>query len=195
MVPNEWKRTSVSDICSLQNGHSFKPKDWDTTGLPIIRIQNLNGSQNFNYFSGEPQDRWIVENGQILFSWAGTKGVSFGPFIWKGKKGVLNQHIFKVIAKKEVNKKWLFYILKFVTISIEEKAHGFKSTLVHVKKSDIDDHIVPLPPLLEQKKIAKILTAWDKAIITTECLIENSKQQTAEKGVDATVAYRSEAFA
>ena len=35
----------------------------------------------------------------------------------------------------------------------------------------------PVPPLPEQQKIAKILTTWDKAINTTERLIENSKQQ------------------
>ncbi len=34
-----------------------------------------------------------------------------------------------------------------------------------------------VPPLPEQRKIAKILSTWDKAISTTERLIDNSKQQ------------------
>ncbi|MEI8672556.1 restriction endonuclease subunit S [Vibrio sp. SA48] len=83
MVPNDWRKQQISDICTLQNGNSFKPHQWDTKGLPIIRIQNLNGSENFNYYSGEVNEKWLVETGQLLFSWAGTKGVSFGPFIWK----------------------------------------------------------------------------------------------------------------
>ena len=33
------------------------------------------------------------------------------------------------------------------------------------------------PPLPEQKKIAQILSAWDKAIITTEQMLANSQQQ------------------
>ena len=33
------------------------------------------------------------------------------------------------------------------------------------------------PTIEEQRKIAKILSTWDKAISTTECLIDNSKQQ------------------
>jgi type I restriction enzyme S subunit len=37
--------------------------------------------------------------------------------------------------------------------------------------------IVPVPPLPEQRKIAKILSTWDKAIATTEKLIDASKQQ------------------
>lgn len=36
---------------------------------------------------------------------------------------------------------------------------------------------VPVPPLPEQQKIAKILSTWDKAIGTTERLIDNSTQQ------------------
>lgn len=38
------------------------------------------------------------------------------------------------------------------------------------------DFYFVLPPLAEQQKIAKILTTWDKAIDTTERLIDNSKQ-------------------
>jgi type I restriction enzyme S subunit len=34
-----------------------------------------------------------------------------------------------------------------------------------------------VPPLPEQNKITKILSTWDKAISTTEALIDNSKQQ------------------
>ncbi|WP_287628218.1 restriction endonuclease subunit S [Citrobacter sp.] len=117
MVPKGWTLLQVSDICKLQNGNSFKPHEWDTQGIPIIRIQNLNGSDNYNYFSGVPQDKWLVEPGQLLFSWAGTKGVSFGPFIWNGPKGVLNQHIYKVFANENVHGHWLYLALLHITLN------------------------------------------------------------------------------
>ena len=177
MVPNGWESRQVAEICKLQNGNSFKPKDWDTQGLPIIRIQNLNGSENFNYFSGEPLDKWLVEPGQLLFSWAGTKGVSFGPFVWNGPKGVLNQHIYKVFANEEIDKDWLYLALLWVTNKIEAQAHGFKATLLHVQKKDIDNQIILVPPQLEQKKIAQTLSTWEKAITTTQLLLANSRQQ------------------
>ncbi|MGL5127428.1 MAG: restriction endonuclease subunit S [Aeromonas popoffii] len=177
MVPNGWEKKQVANVCKLQNGNSFKPHDWDTQGLPIIRIQNLNGSNNFNYFSGEPQEKWLVEPGQLLFSWAGTKGVSFGPFIWMGPKGVLNQHIYKVSSNNCVDKNWLFLALQWVTSQIEAKAHGFKATLLHVQKKDIDNQLILVPSLSEQIKIAKVLSTWNKAISTTEQLLTNSQQQ------------------
>ena len=176
MVPKGWHKHQLSAICTLQNGHSFKPHEWDTEGLPIIRIQNLNGSTNFNYYAGEADDRWIVETGQLLFSWAGTRGVSFGPFIWSGSKGVLNQHIYKVYPKR-VDAAWLYLTLKWITHHIEAQAHGFKATLLHVQKKDIEEQYVLVPPFPEQRKIAQILSTWDKAIATTERLLANKQQQ------------------
>jgi type I restriction enzyme, S subunit len=177
MIPEGWKRATVGELCHFSNGNGFKPGDWSDHGLPIIRIQNLNGSNDFNYYSGEVKEKWIVEPGQLLFAWAGTKGVSFGPKIWKGNKGVLNQHIFKVEPSRGVLGEWLYEALVHVTDVIEKKAHGFKATLLHVQKSDITEQVVPLPPEDEQRKIAHILSTWDEAIIATENLLNASQQQ------------------
>lgn len=177
MLPNGWRAVTVSDICGFQNGHGFGPADWDDSGLPIIRIQNLNGGNKYDYFSGVPEERWLVRSGQMLFAWAGTRGVSFGPTIWRGPTGVLNQHIFKVSAKPAVQEGWLYWALRYVTDRIERSAHGFKDTLVHVKKSDIDRQPVLVPPIEQQESISKILNTWDAAIAVTERLLANSLDQ------------------
>lgn len=157
------KRTTIGELCDFINGNGFRPPDWKQSGLPIIRIQNLNGSQSFNYFDGEPKEKWLVEPGDLLFAWAGVKGVSFGPTIWPGPQGVLNQHIFRVVPKSGVDKYWLYLALQFATIKIEANAHGFKSSLVHVQKDDIINQVVDRPPLAQQQKIGAIMQAWDDA--------------------------------
>ncbi len=172
-----WRLATVADICEMKNGHGFGPEDWSDQGLPIIRIQNLNGGRKFDYFAGVPEDRWLVETGELLFSWAGTKGVSFGPFIWRGPRGVLNQHIFKVTAKAGVDIDWLYWALRHVTDRIESQAHGFKATLVHVKKSDIYQQPVQVPAAGEQRRIARILSTWDAAVVSAERLLQNSQVQ------------------
>lgn len=177
MLPEGWKRQTVADICQMQNGHGFGPEDWGTEGFPIIRIQNLNGGINFDYYSGPVEPRWVVETGQLLFAWAGTKGVSFGPTVWRGQTGVLNQHIFKVNAKQGIDAEWLYWVLRHVTDRIEANAHGFKATLVHVKKSDIDRQEVMVPDLPYQRWVAAVLRAWDDTITTTEKLLANCRRQ------------------
>ena len=164
------RRVTIGDLCEFFNGNGFRPPDWKSSGLPIIRIQNLNGSQSFNYFDGTPEAKWIIEPGDLLFAWAGVKGVSFGPTIWPGPRGVLNQHIFRVVPKEGVEKYWLYLALQMATTRIEANAHGFKSSLVHVHKDDITDQVVELPSLKEQCKIAEILRTWDEAIERLEAL-------------------------
>ncbi|MGD0230444.1 MAG: restriction endonuclease subunit S [Syntrophorhabdales bacterium] len=164
-------RTTIDELCILSSGHGFTPRDWAKKGLPIIRIQNLNGSKDFNYFGGSPEPDWIVDPGDLLFAWAGVPGVSFGPTIWKGRRGLLNQHIFRVTPRPGVNKDWLYVALKVITARIERKAHGFKSSLLHVRKTEITNQRVLLPALEDQQKIARIMALWSKAIDLAEHVV------------------------
>ncbi len=170
-------RVTLSELCNFANGNGFRPSDWKSSGLPIIRIQNLNGSTAFNYFGGEPKEEWIVRPGDLLFAWAGVKGVSFGPTVWQGPVGVLNQHIYRVIPKAGVDRYWLYAALKLVTARIESQAHGFKSSLVHVHKGDITGQLISLPKLNEQEKMAEILRTWDKAIERVNSLIALTRRE------------------
>lgn len=162
---------TIGDLCDFENGNGFRPQDWRTSGLPIIRIQNLNGSKAFNYFEGTAEPDWIVEPGDLLFAWAGVKGVSFGPTIWAGPRGVLNQHIYRIRPRRGIHKTWLYYALEQVTAAIETKAHGFKTSLVHVRKSDITRARVRLPDESEQQDLASALQCWDVAILKAEQLM------------------------
>lgn len=163
--------STIGEVCDFQSGNGFRPLDWKRNGLPIIRIQNLNGSETFNYFDGDPDPRWIVEPGDLLFAWAGVKGVSFGPTIWNGPRGVLNQHIYRVRPKKGIDKQWLYYALLRATVDIESKAHGFKTSLVHVRRADITRAKISLPSQPEQRAVASTLMDWDSAVRTIEQLI------------------------
>jgi Type I restriction modification DNA specificity domain len=96
-LPKGWTDTTIGAVCHLVNGRAFKPSDWGETGLPIVRIQNLNRPDaKFNYYAGEVRDRFLIEAGDLLFAWSGTPGTSFGAHIWNGPKAILNQHIFNV---------------------------------------------------------------------------------------------------
>jgi type I restriction enzyme, S subunit len=153
-IPAHWSLSTPGELAVFSGGNGFRPPDWSDRGLPIIRIQNLNGNRKFNYFEGEPKEKWLVPPGQLLFAWAGSAGASFGPCIWPGPLGVLNQHIYKLQPKPGVNKQWLYEAMSSITTRIERRAHGFKTTLLHVHKTDITDQVVAVPPLSEQEELA-----------------------------------------
>lgn len=154
-LPEPWRMQPLGRLCELRNGHSFRIDDWAPSGLPIIRIQNLNGSRRFKYFAGAPRARWIVEPGDLLFAWAGSKHASLGPTLWSGPRGVLNQHIFRVEPAPGVDKRWLFEVLDQLTQEIASRSRGFKTSLQHLRKADLVDQPVALPPAFEQRLIAR----------------------------------------
>ncbi|CAB3774539.1 restriction endonuclease subunit S [Paraburkholderia humisilvae] len=164
-----WDVRTVGDMFHLINGCAFKPEDWKRSGTPIIRIQNLNDpSAEFNYSQAPVLERNRIESGDLLFAWSGTLGSSFGARVWNGPPGVLNQHIFKVLMdEQQVTLPFSLLVLSRVEEDIAKKAHGFKASFVHVKKSDLVKIELPLPSLPEQQRIASCLSSLD-ARITAE---------------------------
>ena len=170
----------LGDLFDFQNGRSFKKQEWKETGLPIIRIQNLNNiSAGYNYFDGDYDKLIEVNSGDLLFSWSGTVGSSFGPHIWGREKGVLNQHIYKLSKKEAIDNKYAFYCLKKITREIEKSVVGAVG-LVHVTKKSLVQFEIPLPPLLEQQRIvAKLDVAFaeiDKAILYQQSKLKELKE-------------------
>lgn len=166
----------LGEVAEIINGRPFKPHEWSKSGLPIIRIQNLNGSDQYNYYDGKFDPKVLVRDGELLFAWSGSRGTSFGPHFWYGGNALLNYHTWKVLPYKNVDRHFLYYALAHITDQIEQDAHG-AAGLVHVQKSWIVDYLIPLPPLPEQRAIAAILSTWDEAITLTTQLIDALKRR------------------
>jgi len=156
----------LGDAATFINGYAFKPEDWVTEGLPIIRIQNLTGSSDvINYYNKPCDTRYMVDNGDILISWSASLGV----YEWTQEKALLNQHIFKVVFNKlQYDKRFFMYIIDQKLSEMSAVTHG--STMKHITKKYFDAIIIPLPPLETQQKIADVL---DRA----SALIEKRKAQ------------------
>ncbi|EAI3890267.1 restriction endonuclease subunit S [Campylobacter jejuni] len=150
---SKFAKVKLKNCATFINSMAFKPIDWDVKGLPIVRIQNLTGTnKNFNYYSKEYNPKFEINNGDLLISWSASLGI----FIWNNDKAILNQHIFKVVFYKiEINKKYFYFCILDVLEEMSEKTHG--SVMRHITKGDFDNIEIPLPPLKEQKRIVGIL--------------------------------------
>lgn len=147
---------SLESVFDFKNGRSFKKSEWKVSG-PIVRIQNLNNeAAPFNYFQGSYDDAIEVNDGDLLFSWSGTVGSSFGAHIWNRGKSVLNQHIFRVSLKNGIDKRYAYHALQYITAEIEKKVNGAVG-LVHITKAKLNRFEIPDPPLAEQRRIVAIL--------------------------------------
>lgn len=162
-------------MCNLINGKAFKPSDWQkesSGGLPIIRIQNLNnGNSSYNYYTGKVPEKIIIEKGDLLFSWSGSRGTSFGAHIWRGGKAILNQHIFKVEHSDKVDRKYLYYALNDAVSEIEQNLHGGVG-LVHITKGNLEKIKIPVPTLAIQRQVVEEMEQEEEIIASNHKLIE-----------------------
>jgi type I restriction enzyme, S subunit len=144
----------IGDALQLINGRAFKPSDWKPTGIPIVRIQNLNKpNAPFNYYDRELPEKFLLGDGDLLFAWSGTPGTSFGAHIWRGGKAWLNQHIFKVLFdEKEFDKKFLQLAINQNLNEYIRQAHG-GAGLAHITKGKFEACELVRPPLPEQRRI------------------------------------------
>ena len=168
-IPKEWECRQLEKLAKYVNGKTFDAGAWSDIGIPIIRIQNLNGSPEFNYYTGKVNEAWHIYPGDLLFAWAGQRGVSFGARLWQGPEGVLNQHIFKVTPNPEIiSKTYLFHLLRFRQTAIEDSAHGFKDSFLHVTRGELGEIFAAIPSLREQSLIEERIFAYEKKLLNEE---------------------------
>ena len=147
-MPIAKQMKTLGTVATYINGRAFKPNEWELSGKPIIRIQNLTSNiAPFNYTSLDIEEKYHVYHGDLLFAWS----ASLGAHIWKGPDAWLNQHIFRVIPNDGIMKEYLYYFLTNVVADLYAKTHG--SGMVHITKAPFMNTPIPVPPLDEQARI------------------------------------------
>lgn len=163
---------TLGEVAIYVNGRAFKPTEWEETGLPIIRIQNLTDcSAKFNYSASAHEEKYLIHHGDLLFAWS----ASLGAHIWRGQDAWLNQHIFHVIPNEDVDKMYLYYFLCHVVAELYSKTHG--SGMVHITKAPFMATRIPVPSLDEQRRIVarieELFSELDNGVET----LQKTKQQ------------------
>ena len=171
VLPRDWSMTKVKYLASYMNGYPFAPTDWEDGGKPIVRIQNLTDPEaSWNTTTLDVPQCYTVEAGDILISWSASLGV----YVWEREPALLNQHIFKAIPTKEVERRYFVWAAKWFVGELQSQAHG--STMQHLTKDVFGGFAVPLPPKAEQTRIANFL---DEQTARIDALIAEKERLSA----------------
>ncbi|WP_256298900.1 restriction endonuclease subunit S [Haloarchaeobius salinus] len=167
-IPEHWEMKSCGQLFNAVNGRAFKTEEWAEEGTQIIRIQDLrpDAKAETNYADFDVDKKYHVTEGDLLFCWAGNIKTSLGAYIWSGERAYLNQHIYNLRAKSELDKRFFAYSLN-QHLKLLKTMVGGSAGQVHITKTDFEAFRLPVPPIEEQKKIGDI--------------IEKSKMKTQEE--------------
>lgn len=126
----EWK--PLREVCDFKNGFAFKSNLFKETGLPIIRITNIDGFNvnldEVKYFSPndykEDISSFEVSMGDIVIAMSGATTGKVG-FYKNETRCYLNQRVGKFVPKRNLlNNKYLYHFLLLNTEAIYILAGG-----------------------------------------------------------------------
>lgn len=183
MVPNGWKTLSLGEITKEKISYGIvQAGPHVENGVPYIKSSNVGGEikiEDLQRTSSEIHHKYrrsAVHPNDIVFSLRGNIGrTSIVP------PELLEANLTQGTARISVNTKnetnFIYYSLASTPILNRINSLSKGSTFKEISLEELRKVKLPIPPLSEQQKIAKILSTWDNAISTTERLIDNSTQQ------------------
>jgi len=149
-VPEGWEVKPLDKIADFLNGlacQKYPPKNGEES-LPVTKIRELRQgiTDNTDRATADVPSKYIVEDGDILFSWSGSLLVD----IWCQGRGVLNQHVFKVTSE-DFPRWFYFYWTTYHLNEFQRIAADKATTMGHIKRHHLSDAkvLVPSAPLLD----------------------------------------------
>ena len=143
--PVGWESKPLDEVADFLNGlalqkfPAFDPEE----SLPVIKIAELRSgiTAKSNRASHEVPDKYVVRDGDFLFSWSGSLLAKF----WTEGDGALNQHLFKVTSDRYpvwFFSEWVHHHLKEFQMIAASKA----TTMGHIQRGHLKDAMTTCPP-------------------------------------------------
>ena len=134
----------LDDIADFTNGLALQrfPPEGDKW-LPVVKIAEMRRgySDKTGRASANIDPRYIVEDGDLLFSWSGSLELVF----WAHGRGALNQHLFKVTSNEFPQ--WFYWGWTREHLNdFRAIAAGKATTMGHIQRHHLTDARVAVPP-------------------------------------------------
>lgn len=176
-LPTDWARKKLGAITKVRQGLQIAISDRLTAptseSKEYITIQSINKKDQAREYIHAPSKRVICNPDDVLMTRTGNTGI-----VVTGVDGVFHNNFFLIdFDRKLIDGSYLVEYLRTRRVQYLILTKAGTSTIPDLNHKDFYSIEFPVPPFPEQKKIAQILSTWDKAIATTEKLLENSQKQ------------------
>ncbi len=168
LAPKGVEFRKLGEVCDFQNGFAFQRKNFRNTGLPIIRISNIQNDRllldeviyfSLNDYKGTNFEPFKITKGDILIAMSGATTGKIGILTFDTTL-YLNQRVGKFKPNiTKLNNKFLYYFLLTKINFLYSLAGG--GAQPNLSSNQILQQItIPIPPLEIQQEIVKILDAF-----------------------------------
>jgi type I restriction enzyme S subunit len=165
----------ISYGCEFVSGYAFKGNDFVETGIPVIKIKNI---QNRKVTTEDSQcvseqviteklDKFKLKNGDILIAMTGQGSVGrVGKlYISESERPYLNQRVGKFVTdERTLNKDFLYYVISTQAYENCLFSAGAGSGQPNLSPAIIKSIEIPYPPYDVQCHIGNVLKEFDDKI-------------------------------
>ena len=185
MVPDGWSYKQLGDTSQVIDCKHRTPPYIDD-GVPVVSPGSLRwgsldlASPKKRVSHDEYQalmDHCTVEVGDLVIG--RNQSIGIASYVDSDAPFVLGQDTV-LIKPTGSNPAFLFYCLQSAGVQRRLFRLAGGSTFSRINLGELRKLDLLIPPKSEQKKIAEILSTWDRAIEAVEKLIENSQGFSAE---------------
>ncbi|CNB44127.1 restriction endonuclease subunit S [Yersinia similis] len=172
MVPSGWVFSYVGRVFSIKN-NLRKPISEDVRAKNVGKYPYFGPTKIQGYIDSYEQDgsyALIGEDGDHFLKY---ENQSMTQLI--DGRCTVNNHAHIIEGTSIATREWFYYYFMHRDIFSFLSRQG--AGRYKLNKASLEKIPLIIPPFGEQKKIAQILSAWDKAIATTEKLLINSQRQ------------------
>lgn len=139
-IPDRWHKARLSSVCSFQNGETLESEDRRDGQIPVF---GSNGQIDLH-------DRANTNSPAII---VGRKGSAGAVNYSEQPVFAIDTAYFVDSQSARCELRWLYYLL----ISLNLEGESEHSAVPGINSTFIKEHIVPIPDLEEQEKIAAFL--------------------------------------
>ncbi|MFG0732273.1 restriction endonuclease subunit S [Photobacterium damselae] len=189
MVPNGWAFTTFENHIDLLSGFAFKSAQYTENSDDIRLLRGDNIAPNTLRWDGvktwdkhqyaELQKYHLRENDFVIAmdrTWV-SSGLKVAEVTKNDLPCLLVQRVARIRSLPTLEQSLLRQYFSSHRFEQYVKGVQTETAVPHISSKQIKEFPLLLPPLPEQRKIAQILSTWDRGIATTEKLIDASKQQ------------------
>lgn len=166
-----WKEDILRNHLKVIGGYAFKSSEFKNSGIPILRIGNINTGyfrpKDLMFWNEEDKlKNYIIYPNDIVMSLTGTVGKDdYGNVCIMGRdyeKYYLNQRNAKLELKDTLDKIYISYALRVP--EIKKRLTGISRGVrqANIANKDIENLYIPIPPIELQNQFADIVKQIDK---------------------------------
>ena len=175
--PRGWMVELLSNYLEVVGGYAFKSNRFQDSGIPILRIGNINSGRfmptNLVYWQNDLiLERYKIYPGDLVMSLTGTVGKDdYGNVCIMGNEYpvyYLNQRNAKLELQSSINKYYLAELLKFKTIKGQLTGISRGIRQANILNRDILNLIIPIPPIFIQNQYADFVEQVNCSKLTVQ---------------------------